>query len=42
MLLLAPVLPTAVAAGLYAVGSQICHQRPERSFHLFAAQLPVC
>src|SRR3954464_9533095 len=42
MLLLAPVLPTAVAAGLYAVGSQICHQRPERSFHLFASQLPVC
>jgi uncharacterized membrane protein len=42
VLLLAPVLPTAVAAGLYAVGSQICHQRPERSFHLFAAQLPVC
>jgi uncharacterized membrane protein len=38
---------TAAAAGsvggwLYAVGSLICHQRPERSFHLGAAQLPVC
>jgi uncharacterized membrane protein len=42
LLLLAPVLPAPVAAALYAVGSQICHQRPERSFHLFAAQLPVC
>jgi uncharacterized membrane protein len=27
---------------MYAVGSLICHQRPERSFHLGAAQLPVC
>jgi len=42
LLILAPVLPTPAAAALYAVGSQICHQRPERSFHLFAAQLPVC
>jgi uncharacterized membrane protein len=42
LLVLAPVLPTPAAAALYAVGSQICHQRPERSFHLFAAQLPVC
>jgi len=42
LLVLAPTLPTVVAAALYLVGSQICHQRPERSFHLFAAQLPVC
>jgi uncharacterized membrane protein len=27
---------------LYAAGSLICHQRPERSFHLFGTQLPVC
>jgi len=27
---------------LYSVGSLICHQRPERSFHLGSAQLPVC
>ena len=26
----------------YAVGSIVCHQRPERSFHLWGAQLPVC
>ena len=30
------------ALAVYAVGSVICHQRPERSFHLWAAQLPVC
>lgn len=27
---------------LYAAGSLICHQRPERSFHVGHAQLPVC
>jgi uncharacterized membrane protein len=27
---------------IYAAGSLICHQRSERSFHLGAAQLPVC
>ena len=27
---------------MYAAGSVICHQRPERSFHLLGAQLPVC
>jgi uncharacterized membrane protein len=45
LLLAAPVLASAAApAGgwLYAVGALICHQRPERSFHLGAAQLPVC
>jgi uncharacterized membrane protein len=42
LLVLAPVLPVPIAAILYAVGSRICHQRPERSFHLFAVQLPVC
>ena len=30
------------SAGAYLVGSLICHQRPERSFHLAGAQLPVC
>jgi uncharacterized membrane protein len=31
------------ASGLtYALGSLICHQRPERSFHIFGAQMPVC
>jgi uncharacterized membrane protein len=32
----------AAAAMLYAVGSLICHQLPDRSFHLAGAQLPVC
>jgi uncharacterized membrane protein len=26
----------------YAIGALVCHQRPERSFHLLGAQLPVC
>jgi uncharacterized membrane protein len=42
LLILAPVLPVPIAGMLYALGSRICHQRPERSFHLFDAQLPVC
>src|SRR5262245_32312506 len=34
---------SAVAASLiYLAGSVVCHQRPERSFHLAAVQLPVC
>jgi uncharacterized membrane protein len=38
----APQLSPSVAAFVYAFGSLICHQRPERSFHLAGAQLPVC
>ncbi len=38
----APVLPAPIAAVLYAMGSLICHQLPERSFHLHSFQLPVC
>ena len=34
----APVLTLAV----YHAGSLVCHQRPERSFHLAGNQLPVC
>lgn len=30
------------AATVYAASSRICHQRPERSFHLAGVQLPVC
>jgi uncharacterized membrane protein len=37
-----PLLPAPLAAITYALGSLICHQRPERSFHLGVAQLPVC
>jgi Predicted membrane protein (DUF2085) len=27
---------------VYGVGSLVCHQLPERSYHLWTAQLPVC
>jgi uncharacterized membrane protein len=30
------------ALAVYAVSGFVCHQRPERSFHLWAVQLPVC
>lgn len=40
--LAAPWLPAAVAAIAYAIGSLVCHQIPERSFHLAGVQLPVC
>jgi uncharacterized membrane protein len=45
MVLLAPWLArssTGLGALPYVVGAFICHQRPERSFHLAGAQLPVC
>lgn len=38
----APVLWTPAAGVMYAVGSFICHQIPDRSFHLQGVQLPVC
>jgi hypothetical protein len=50
-LLLAPVAaagPPSSTIGypfalvMYAAGSMVCHQRPERSFHLMGLQLPVC
>jgi uncharacterized membrane protein len=31
-----------LAVAIYGLGSVICHQRADRSFHLFAEQLPVC
>ena len=35
--------PAKVAAAFtYVAGAYICHQRPERSFHLDGHQLPVC
>ena len=30
------------AALVYAAGSNVCHQRPERSFHIAGRQMPVC
>lgn len=38
----APVVWTPLATLLYAAGSLICHQIPDRSFHLQGSQLPVC
>jgi hypothetical protein len=51
LLVLAPYLasrahPSMTASALmvtaYGIGSAICHQLPERSYHLWAAQMPVC
>lgn len=51
LILLAPWLGSRAAGGhgaawlsasVYALGSLVCHQRPERSFHLAGSQLPVC
>jgi uncharacterized membrane protein len=42
LLITAPLLTTPAAAVLYAAGALICHQLPDRSFHLQAFQLPVC
>ncbi len=32
----------ALTLAVYQAGSLVCHQRPERSFHLAGVQLPVC
>ena len=29
-------------SGVYIAGALICHQRPERSFHVWGVQWPVC
>ncbi len=51
LILIAPWLGSGSGAGrgaawlsvsIYWLGSLVCHQRPERSFHLSGAQLPVC
>jgi len=36
-----PVL-AAGAVGLYAAGSRICHQRPDRCFRIHGRPMPVC
>jgi uncharacterized membrane protein len=38
----APVLPPLISAVVYAAASVVCHQIPERSFHIGAVQLAVC
>jgi len=46
LIVLAPMLThnsgRVLALGVYLAGSLVCHQRPERSFHLFGVQMPVC
>ena len=37
-----PSVLSLLALATYAVGSLVCHQRPDRSFQLFAVQMPVC
>ena len=32
----------ALTLAVYRAGALVCHQRPERSFHLAGVQLPVC
>ncbi len=31
-----------LAVAAYEIGGRICHQRPERSFHVAGVQMPVC
>ena len=38
----APALPGWAGAIVYGFASLVCHQLPERSFHLGSFQLPVC
>lgn len=38
----ASALPYAFAFTVYGLGSFVCHQRPERSFFLWGAKMPVC
>jgi uncharacterized membrane protein len=42
LLIATPVLPGQAGAVVYGIGSFVCHQIPERSFHLAGFQLPVC
>jgi uncharacterized membrane protein len=42
LLIAAPLVPGWAGAFVYRLGSFICHQIPERSFHLAGFQLPVC
>jgi uncharacterized membrane protein len=42
LLIVTPLAPSAIATLMYAAGAVICHQLPERSFHLTGFQLPVC
>lgn len=41
LLIVAPWFPREMALA-YEFAARICHQKPERSFHLAGIQLPVC
>ena len=41
LLVTAPSFPREMAV-VYQFAGRVCHQRPERSFHLAGGQLPVC
>ena len=38
----ASMLASALIVAVYGIGSLVCHQLPERSYHLWGAQMPVC
>ena len=41
--LASPAVPVYLfSAGVFAVGAAVCHQLPDRSFHAWGRQLPVC
>jgi uncharacterized membrane protein len=42
LIVITPLAPSSIATLMYATGAVICHQLPERSFHLAGFQLPVC
>jgi uncharacterized membrane protein len=42
LLIITPLAPPSLATLMYVAGGVICHQLPERSFHLAGFQLPVC
>ncbi|HKH70176.1 MAG TPA: DUF2085 domain-containing protein [Vicinamibacterales bacterium] len=42
LIIITPLAPSSIATLMYAAGAVICHQLPERSFHLAGFQLPVC
>jgi uncharacterized membrane protein len=35
-------VPKVAASAVYVAGAVVCHQKPERSFHLAGQPLPVC
>jgi hypothetical protein len=35
-------LASALIVGVYSIGGLVCHQLPERSYHIWTAQMPVC